>query len=113
MRSLCLVLDVPQKTGELNQEHLDTKRKYLQFYKLSLPQKYNILPKDFPPYNTVFYYFNKWKWEGVFEELTDKLHMEIRVSAGKEDTPSLGIIDSRSVKSSHHVDSERGIDGNK
>ena len=27
-----------------------------------------MLPKDFPPHNTVFYYFNKWKLEGVFEE---------------------------------------------
>ena len=25
-------------------------------------------PKNFPPHNTVFYYFNKWKREGVFEE---------------------------------------------
>lgn len=26
-------------------------------------------PKDFPSCNTVFYYCNKWKQEGVFEEL--------------------------------------------
>ena len=64
--------------------------------------QWRMLPRDFPPYNTVFYYFNKWKWEGVFEELM-----------GMEDTPSIGIIDSRSIKSSHHVDTDRGIDGNK
>ena len=29
---------------------------------------WRMLPKDFPPHNTVFYYFNKWKLEGVFEE---------------------------------------------
>ena len=69
--------------------------------------------KDFPPYNTVFYYFNKWKLEGVFDELMDKLHVLVRNLMGREDTPSLGIIDSRSIKSSHHVDSDRGIDGNK
>ena len=33
--------------------------------------------------------------------------------AGREDTPSLGIIDSKSIKSSHHVVPDRGIDGNK
>ena len=33
--------------------------------------------------------------------------------SGREDTPSLGIIDSRSIKSSHHVAPDRGIDGNK
>lgn len=32
---------------------------------------------------------------------------------GREESPSMGIIDSRSVKTSHHVDSDRGIDGNK
>lgn len=31
----------------------------------------------------------------------------------KAESPSLGIIYSRSVKTSHHVDSDRGIDGNK
>lgn len=33
--------------------------------------------------------------------------------AGCKESPSLGIIDSRSVKTSHHVDSDRGLDGNK
>ena len=74
--------------------------------------QWRMLPKDFPPYNTVFYYFNKWKWEGVFEELMETLLVEVRRLAGREDSPSLGIIDSRSVKSSHHVDADRGIDGN-
>ncbi len=32
---------------------------------------------------------------------------------GREESPSLGIIDSRSVKTYHHVDTDRGIDGNK
>ena len=72
-----------------------------------------MLPEDFPPHNTVFYYFNKWKQEGVFEELVDTLHVIIRKMVGQEDTPSLGIIDSRSIKSSHHVAPDRGIDGNK
>lgn len=75
--------------------------------------QWRMLPKDFPPYNTVFYYFNKWKLEGVFEELMDTLHVMVRIQMGRRDTPSLGIIDSRSVKSSHHVDTDRGIDGNK
>ena len=70
-----------------------------------------MLPRDFPPYNTVFYYFNKWKWEGVFEEPMDTLHVMGREIMGRKDTPSVGIIDSRSMKSSHHVDADRGIDG--
>lgn len=75
--------------------------------------QWRMLPKDFPPYNTVFYYFGKWKREGVFEELADTLHVIVRRQMGREETPSVGIIDSRSIKSSHHVAPDRGIDGNK
>ena len=82
-------------------------------YILKTGCQWRMLSKDFPPYNTVFYYFNKRKWEGVFEELMDTLHRMVRKLLGREETPSLGIIDSRSVKSSHHVDTDRGIDGNK
>lgn len=55
--------------------------------------QWRMLPRDFPPFNTVFYYFNKWKLEGVFEELLDTLHVIVRRMAGREDTPNLGIID--------------------
>ena len=51
--------------------------------------------------------------EGIIEELLDKLRSKVRVMAGRKESPSLGIIDSRSVKTSHHVDSDRGLDGNK
>ena len=30
--------------------------------------QWRMIPKDFPPYNLVFYYFTKWRREGVFEE---------------------------------------------
>ncbi len=72
-----------------------------------------MLPSDFAPWQTVYYYFRKWKLEGVWEELLNVLHAKARKSVGKEESPSLGIIDSRSVKTSHHVDTDRGIDGNK
>ena len=78
-------------------------------YLLKTDCQWRMLPKEFPPHNTVFYYFNKWKNEGVFEEFFLRLHIFIRVLLGREECPSLGIIDSRSVKTSHHVD----IDGNK
>ena len=44
-----------------------------------------MLPKDFPPYNTVFYYFNKWKLECVFEELMDALHRMVRKLMGRKE----------------------------
>lgn len=72
-----------------------------------------MLPSDFAPWQTVYYYFRKWKLEGVWEELLNVLHAKARKSVGREESPSLGIIDSRSFKTSHHVDTDRGIDGNK
>ena len=75
--------------------------------------QWRMLPSDFAPWQTVYYYFRKWKLEGVFEEVMDALHSLIRKQAGRQESPSLGIMDSRSVKTSHHVDSDRGIDGNK
>lgn len=75
--------------------------------------QWRMTPKDFPPHNIVFYYFTKWKSEGVFEGMMDTLREKLRVSLGRDETPSMGIIDSRSVKTSQHVDKERGIDGNK
>ena len=75
--------------------------------------QWRMLPSDFVPWQTVYYYFRKWKLEGVFEEVMDTLHAFIRKQAGRQESPSLGIMDSRSVKTSHHVDSDRGIDGNK
>ena len=50
---------------------------------------------------------------GTFEEILSILVGEVRKTAGRDESPSLGIIDSRSGKTSHHVDADRGIDGNK
>ena len=72
-----------------------------------------MLPTDFAPWETVYYYFRKWKFDGVWEELLSTLHGLARKSVGKDESPSMGIIDSRSVKTSHHVDTDRGIDENK
>ena len=43
----------------------------------------------------------------------DTLPSFIRTQAERQESPSLDIMDSKSVKTSHHVDSDRGIDGNK
>ena len=75
--------------------------------------QWRMLPSDFAPWQTVYYYFRKWKLEGVFEEGMDTLRIFIRKQAGRQESPSLGIMDSRSIKTSRHVDSDRGIDGNK
>ena len=75
--------------------------------------QWRMLPSDFAPWQTVYYYFSKWKNEGLLEEIFDTLRGIVRRLSGREESPSLGIIDSRSVRTSHHADGQRGIDGNK
>ena len=45
-----------------------------------------MVPKDFPPYNLVFYYFTKWKREGVFEDIMDTMREKLRVALGREES---------------------------
>ena len=75
--------------------------------------QWRMLPSDFAPRQTVYYYFSKWKNEGLLEEIFDTLRGIVRRLSGRTESPSLGIIDSRSVRTSHHIDGQRGIDGNK
>jgi putative transposase len=60
-----------------------------------------------------YYYFQKWKREGVFEEMLENTRNKIRQKLGKNTSPSVGVIDSQSVKSGSYGGECRGFDGNK
>ena len=68
------------------------------FYVLRGGIPWRFLPKDFPPWQTVYYYFWVWRREGVVERMNTILREQERVRGGREPTPSAGIIDSQSVK---------------
>jgi putative transposase len=75
--------------------------------------QWRMLPKDMVPWQSVYYYFRKWKMNGVFEELHDFLVAKVRLKKGKNSTPSVGIIDSQSVKASNVCEGNVGYDGGK
>jgi transposase len=56
------------------------------------------LPHDFPPWQTVYHYWRAWRLSGEWERLHTRLRERLRVLAGRAPTPSAGIIDSQSVK---------------
>ena len=56
------------------------------------------LPHDFPIWSTVYSCFHRWSWNGVLDQLYTALHQEVRLVHGKKERPTLGIVDSQSVK---------------
>jgi putative transposase len=56
------------------------------------------LPHDLPPYRSVFGYFTAWQHDGTWERVHDVLLLKTRVHAGREPEPSVGVLDSQSVK---------------
>lgn len=59
---------------------------------------WRMLPQDFPPWQTVYGYFARWKRDGTWELIHDALRREVRQQAGRDKEPSAGIVDSQSVK---------------
>jgi transposase len=60
--------------------------------------QWRLLPKDFPPFTTVQGYFYDWRDQNLFERINFELLLEAREAAGREPSPSAGVIDSQSVK---------------
>lgn len=59
---------------------------------------WRMLPKDFPPVSTVQGYFYAWRDENLWRTISNALVMAAREAAGREASPTAGVIDSQSVK---------------
>jgi transposase len=58
------------------------------------------IPHDLPPHGTVYYYYAKWRDEGVFAQLNLELTGLARAKEGRAPEPSAAIVDTQSVKTS-------------
>src|SRR5438128_479287 len=67
-------------------------------YSLRSGCQWRMLPKDFPPHQTVSHYFRTWRCAGVWERMHDTLGGDLREASGRTREPSAGIIDSQTVK---------------
>ena len=68
------------------------------FYREDNGVKWRNLPADFPAWQTVYGYFRLWVKLGVWESINAALVGAVRAAAGRAAEPSLGIIDSQSVR---------------
>jgi len=68
------------------------------FYIAQTGCQWRMLPKEFPPFSTVQRYFYAWRDSGVWKAINHVLLMEVREAAGREASPSAGVMDSQSVK---------------
>ncbi len=59
---------------------------------------WRLLPHDFPPWQTVYYYLRRWEREGVWTKIHHTLVMADRERVGRDASPSAAIIDSQTVR---------------
>ena len=79
--------------------------------KTGCPWRY--LPKDFPSYKLVNYYYNKWTDNGMLEKINTALRHRLREKRGHNQDPTGAIIDSQSVKGTPESYIDSGFDGGK
>jgi transposase len=72
------------------------------------------LPADFPPWQTVYWYFARWERAKATEKILPVVREQVRVQEGRSPQPSAGLIDSQSVKGADTVGrASRGYDAGK
>jgi len=74
--------------------------------------QWRLLPNDLPPYVTVWSFYRRAVKSGKWEKAMDMLAKKTRENAGRSPSPSYGIIDSQSAKTTL-ASENRGYDGGK
>ncbi|RYY64437.1 MAG: IS5 family transposase [Chitinophagaceae bacterium] len=76
--------------------------------------KWRDVPHDFAvPWQTVYWYFQKWTKEGVWQAVNDQVVMLRRIDKGSAASPSFAVVDSQTVHNTSTAGGEVGYDGGK
>jgi transposase len=76
--------------------------------------EWRAMPVDFPPWQAVYAFFQRWHQRGLQQRLVERLRGRLRAHAGRGGDPSAAIVDSQSVKAAETVGRpSRGFDSGK
>ncbi len=100
-----------QRPGRGRRRHSDTRAVVNALrYRLRTGCQWRLLPREYPDWRLVYYYFKQWTRTGTLERVQATLREEARQRQGRKRQPSAAIIDSQSVKSTPFTYA-RGFDG--
>ena len=116
--------DLTDEQWELIKKHFDKgnhgkSRKHKQidlvnavFYIIKTGCQWRFLPKEYPPWKTVYSFYKRAKDKEIWNKMTQDLVEKSRLNMGRNAKPTYSIIDSQSIKTTSNA-IERGIDGGK
>lgn len=74
---------------------------------------WRLLPHDFPPWGTVYYWFRRWRLDGLWQRILVALRRATRQREGRNPEPSAAIVDSQSVRIAEESGGIKGYDAAK
>ena len=82
------------------------------FYVTRTGCAWRLLPHDFPPWQTVYDFYSKWRDDGTWESMNARLREQVRRKAKRKSEPRIAVLDSQSVKTADQA-GVRGFDAGK
>ena len=101
-------------TGNYGKNRRHSKRTLVNavFYVIKTGCQWRFLPKDYPPWETVYSFYRRAVDNGIWEDMLKTLVKKDRIRMGRNPDPGYSLIDSQSVKTTSSAE-DRGIDGGK
>lgn len=92
------VIEKPASHGGTHRKYALVEIVNALLYVLKSGCQWEMIPHDFPPWESVYDHYRRWKKDGTLERVHDLLRRHVRIAEGREPTPSVGVLDSQSAQ---------------